>query len=472
MCARENAATVYLAQCVLARDQLYVGKTERTLEERKREHEAAAVTGNVTPFHRALVAEGIRHWEWRVLETCDQALVAERERYWIAKLNALSIDLLNVSHARPKPTGGIRRDRVASRMGGKNVWTIPSARRWLQLSGKLKPAINLTSGQRFRSLSEAAAGGPDGMAAVRASCATGKPTPAGNRYAWLDAEQEPVLTDGHRNQIPRGRRVKNLLTGQISDSAAVAAKAVGVPVKMLQAVCNGDYRSCSGLSFCYLDDEGAEVLKSSHQRYLARKKAEASTAYAAYRVGSEDKRPLIFSTIKELCQTLGIPKEHVLGVCKGERQHTKGYRIAFYDKSTERPVFTDAHTRAVRKLLRRVVCLDDGATYDTASAAARRYGLEAQQVALCCRGVLKTTGRGGTRRRFAYADDRGDPLLTPKHGEPLEMRKTRLFCPQLAREFQSVAQFCRETGVPGKRARRHLEDPAVDLGGLELVRLS
>ena len=282
----------------------------------------------------------------------------------------------------------------------------------------------------------------------------------------------PILTEGHKNQIPRTKRVKNLSTGKIFEGANQAATTHNVRSQLVQAVCSGKYQTCKGMSFCYLDDSGSEILTASHHKYFEHQKQVSSTTYAAYHASDTNyTKPYLFDSIDELCQTLNLPKSHILAVCRGERQHVNGYRIARYDKDNNQPILTDAHKRPIRKILRKVLCLDDNQLFDTPAAAGRHYGLDSQQISLCCRGILKSTGRGSTRKRFAYADEQGNPILTPKHQEPLSTRRTRLFCPQLGREFQSVAEFCRETGVPAKRAKKHLLNPSVSLDGLELVEL-
>lgn len=63
-------------------DKVYIGKTMRTLRQRKKEHKRTASTGSYTPFHRALIKYGLRMFRWRVLFTSEdeKALnVAEKE---------------------------------------------------------------------------------------------------------------------------------------------------------------------------------------------------------------------------------------------------------------------------------------------------------------------------------------------------------------------------------------------------------
>lgn len=468
-----KSSLIYIVQCTLDRNKIYVGKTDRPLDARKKEHEMAALSGDPVPFHRALVTEGIRHWDWRELERCSSGDVVGREKYWIEKLGALSVDLLNVSRSRvSKPSGVVRGPIDGRRMGGKNVWRTPGAKKWLMLSGKLRPVINLTSGRKYKSLTEAASLEEEDRPGIKRACDSGRPTRLENRYAWLDLDDNPILTEGHKKELPRTKSVKNLSTGKTFSSIKDAAQVFHLRYGMVQAVCSGKYKTVKGMSFCYLDEDGKEILKPSHQRWLEWQKQSQIMGYAAYSINDSNfERPYVSDTTRELSVKLGISHSHVLAAARGERQHVNGFRIVFFDKVAWKPRLTPAHTRPIRKIIRKVLCLDDNKTFPSPAAAARCYGLTAGQVALCCRGVLKSTGRGKQRRRFAYLNDRGQPELTDKHSEPFGTKGVRVFCPQLSREFQSVADFCRKTGVPVKRANKHLKDPSIDLGGLELVEL-
>lgn len=67
----------------------YVGKTNNTVEERFREHVSDSKKRRCEkrPLYSAMNKYGVEHFHIRALEKCSAEKSAEREEYWIAKLN-------------------------------------------------------------------------------------------------------------------------------------------------------------------------------------------------------------------------------------------------------------------------------------------------------------------------------------------------------------------------------------------------
>jgi hypothetical protein len=196
--------------------------------------------------------------------------------------------------------------------------------------------------------------------------------------------------------------------------------------------------------------------------------------FEAWKINDDERKHVVTAdTAKKLAKLIEINPSHILAVCRGERQHIHGWRVAFYNKGLKQLDLRDAHRAKVKKQIRKVICLDDNLTYKCFSDAAMQYGLISDQIKQCCDGILKSTGRKskeGIRRRFAYVDDNGRPVLTPKHREPFEkLGDIRLFDPGTGKTYQSVAHCSRETGIPQKRIRRYLKDQSVDLAGCTLM---
>jgi len=470
-------SVIYCARCVID-GKLYIGKTDRILEDRIKEHERDASTNKSDLFHKTMRDMGLKNFEWSELERCPKDEVLAREMKWIKDLAAQSIEVLNTTHTRnsDKPSGEIIKSRIQSKIAGSRTWQNPTAKKWMQLSGKLLPCVNLITGEKFESLLDAERKVPDKRSSIKRSCETGRSTINGNRYAYIDIEGNPILKDGHKKLLPRTRRVKNLNTGTIYDSIATAAKSSGASQSTIQGCCIGKYKTASGMVFSYVGDNDEEILTETHQRSFAEMEQKKNLAFAAWKIDDVERMDLVIAdNIGKLSELIEINRSHVLAICKGERQHDHGWRIAFYNKTTKELDLKAAHSEKVKKQIRKIICLDDNKTYNSFSEAAMYYGLSGGQIQQCCEGILKSTGRankGRVRSRFAYADNNGRPILTPKHREPLEMLgDIRLFCPQTGKKYQSVAHCSRETGIPQKRIRRYLEDQTVDLAGFTLIRL-
>jgi hypothetical protein len=99
----KKTSLIYMAQCTLKRDIIYIGKThQKTLDERIKQHETSARKGDSTSFHQALIDYGFKNWEWTVIVECVIENELLEEKKYIKKYGAISIDLLNVKHGQKK----------------------------------------------------------------------------------------------------------------------------------------------------------------------------------------------------------------------------------------------------------------------------------------------------------------------------------------------------------------------------------
>ena len=96
-----------------------------------------------------------------------------------------------------------------------------------RISGQLKPVINLKTGQRYNSINAAERGDGESRATIKISCIKGKMLLDGTRYAFINIDDQPELTEGHRQEHYIGqsaRKIKELTSGQIFNNAVKAAK--------------------------------------------------------------------------------------------------------------------------------------------------------------------------------------------------------------------------------------------------------
>ena len=112
-----------------------------------------------------------------------------------------------------------------------------------------------------------------------------------------------------------------------------------------------------------------------------------------------------------------------------------------------------------KKIIQKVICLNDKKIYKNASKAAKHYQLNSNQIRLCCKGVLKTTGNDESykRYRFAYLDKNDTPIITEKHKtyNKIPTRKgTPVFCAELGGLFPSKEEFLRQV-----KAKKNIKIP-------------
>ena len=464
-----DGSIIYFAKDNLGLGLIYIGKTNRTLEERKTEHENSALNRDPSPIHKALIEYGFRNWEWGEIQKCNAEDVKLREKYWIKKHLKSGMTVLNVTHtAKQTKNKSKSNSKIGSIMGGKNVWKSENAKKWMIISEKLKPVRNLTRNIDYHSLIHADKNEIDSRPGITRSAKTGIPTVNNNLYVFLGIDGNPIFTDGHLKNKTRTKRVKNRDTGKIYNSVKEAAEKNSVSAGVIGGVCKGDYFTVNGYSFCFLDDDQNEILKPKHLENDKRKKEKYNRQFAAYLIEDNNyENPKVFDTTKELAETLNVNQSKIPGVCRGESSHTSGWRIAYFNRENNQPELTETHRKPVKKLIRKVKCLDDGLEFDNASKAAKYYRSIRSQIQLVCEGSLKTTNG----KKFAYLDRNGNEIITNKHNESLRWKGTQIFCPQLGKKFNSIKHFCDETGVPHGRATRHLKKSSINLGGLTIHKI-
>ena len=98
--------------------KVYIGRTIRTLEERKRGHFGSLKRQGYYHFHAALVKYGKKNFKWEEIDRADSMLsLNEREIYWIA-----FYDSSNPSKGYNMTKGGEGCFPVYHRTGNKKGW--------------------------------------------------------------------------------------------------------------------------------------------------------------------------------------------------------------------------------------------------------------------------------------------------------------------------------------------------------------
>jgi len=148
----------------------------------------------------------------------------------------------------------------------------------------------------------------------------------------------------------------------------------------------------------------------------------------------------------------------------------------------QQPVLHVRHLKKSKKIVTSVYCVNDKKTFSNCTEAGKYYSIDANQIGQCAKGNLKSVRKRKSNKKerlqFQYLDKSGNPIVPNKHLEPLAQRQGVLriiltnqeTCNKLGRsQFSSLAEYCRETGVPHKRAYKYRKDKTIDLNGYEFV---
>ena len=303
----------------------------------------------------------------------------------------------------------------------------------------------------------------------------------GTRYAYLDLNDEPITTEGHSTNIYIGKRVdskkvKNLINGKVYESIKEVSEEYKLSSSSIEGNVNGKYMTLKNKwVFCYLDNEGNEILTENHHKGLSIVKNIDSVKYVAWYIDDTEMKDLYyFKTLDEICDKLSIrSKSHISGVCKGNRTHAEKWRFAYFDNETKKPILNEKHHSKAKKIIRKIICLNDNKVFENGVEAGIYYNLNSSAITNCAKGNAKSVYCNKVRLRFAFLDDNNTPILKEIHNESISARgKRRIQLLKDGRVFNSLAEYLRETGVPYKTAQRYIKDPSLNLFGNEFIELN
>jgi hypothetical protein len=476
----KNKSIIYMAQCTLKRDLIYIGKThQKSLDERIKQHHTSARKGDSTSFHQALIDYGFKNWEWTVIVECIFEHELLEEKKYIKKYGAVPIDLLNIKHGQKKEDKG----RIKKVGNFINYTTNKSelGNLFLRKAGRIKPVINLKTGQKYKSASEASKLENIGITTIRLCCESGKMLKDETKYAYLDLNDNPVVTLGHSENHIIGikqntKRVKNLINGKIYRTVIEASIEYKIHKNSIDGNASGKFKTLKNKwVFCYLDSSGNELITENHRKGLEKVKKINAIKYVAWHIDEDDKTKSLkyFKSLDELINGLGLKsKNHIASVCTGIRTHVENWRIAYFDNYSNEPILTKGHMSKVKKVKRKIICLNNNKVFEDATSAGIFFKLNPSYITKCARGVCKFIFCENEKLRFAFLNADGKEILTAKHKEPLTNKgKKRIQLIKEGKLFNSLAEYLRYTGIPYSTAKRYLKDPSLDLEGYEFIEL-
>ena len=308
------------------------------------------------------------------------------------------------------------------------------------------------------------------------------------RYAYLDLDDKPKITDGHKKDL--SRKIKNLINEKVYESPSEVMEEYDISSSAFYEAVSGRTMTVKGKwVFCYLDESGKPIIEEGHKKGLKKIQDKNKDKYGAWHINDEEReRVYRFPNLTKLCRSLKIKnRSHVKPVCEGERSHVEHWRIAFLDGDGELILY-EKHLEEPSRVIRPIICLNDEKIFDNANKAACHYQILGQQILRCAKGEAKTVYRSGQYRKghpkrerlkFAFVGGDGKPILTKRHKESLSQSgKHRVFVIKTKEVYASLAEFRRVTGISDRRVQRYLEslkndsENKVNLFGNEFILLS
>ena len=450
------AYKIYLAKNKITGGE-YVGVTKQALNDRRLKHYSDA--GRANPgcrhFARAILKYGRDAFEWSVLIdglSYEESIAAECDM--IAARQPV-YNILPGGRGFPK---GFKKtaeqiENTASKLRGQKRTPEQIARMMAHRTPEFRAAVGATLRGRKRS--------PDTIAKMRANRSpdallkpvlcledrvlfpslkaagehygvsiTGKRhvRSAGGRHFVFsstilsDDECERLLLDdreerrAHRKKAgPKGRPIICINTGEEFPNSVAAAAALGLSQSIVSLLCLQGGRTRAGVGFRFADAE--EVIRPEKPaEIIEREEAERSTRFSQYRhLGPKATARRVvclddgqeFESASDAGKFYGTARSAIIEVClRNPRRAQAGGRVFRYvgevfDLATELET-AKARTRTAgggtKKLMKPVICLNDGIVYPSAIEASAAYGVHRTSIGEVCRG-LHVHAKG---LRFSY----------------------------------------------------------------------
>lgn len=209
----------------------YIGKTVKTLEHRKKQHNVEArLKRNNSYFHKAIRKYGFDIFNWYVLEeTTDKEALAEAEIRWIKLLKDCGHKIYNLT------SGG---DGGSTNNYSKGKTMFKETRE--KISNGLK--------EYYRYKESPATGRKHTEESKRKI----SQTKLGNRVSEETKQKLREAFTGENN--PSAKKIICITTGEYFPYATLASKKYGVDLSGIIKCCKGKLKSIRGYEFRYFDE--------------------------------------------------------------------------------------------------------------------------------------------------------------------------------------------------------------------------
>lgn len=193
-----------------------------------------------------------------------------------------------------------------------------------------------------------------------------------------------------------------------------------------------------------------------------------------------------YPCVAEAAKAYGISKCYFGTICKSTRPTTDGLRFYYEDEGGVKELDLEEEARIKERsrsqlLLghglnrRKVICLDDGDVYESATAAGEHYGLIVSNVTCVCVGKVYSTGG----KHFAYysegfsEEDRQSLLRKAKEKQKSASKASKaarsIVCTNDDRKFRTVTEAAKAYGIHRTLVSYHCRNGTQTKDGLGFV---
>ena len=268
-----------------------------------------------------------------------------------------------------------------------NEWNPPKNR-------KEKSIICIQTKEVFSSISEASRKKNVGISDI-SKCVLRKSISAGG-YHWaylIDYDEDWVPVEEKKKCGP-SKMIICVETGEIYDSIKECSILTGVPTQNLSQNCCKGRRSAKGKHYAYIDEFDNNWTPSPTYT-KARRKQVSTLKKPVFCVETKE----VYLSATEASEKLGIDNRLICRCCNGELIQTHGYHFCF--AIGDYIHFKPRENVQGQKGKRKILCVETGEVFITASIASKVKNVNASSLSECLNNKKSTAGGF----RWKYIDD-------------------------------------------------------------------
>ena len=213
---------IYKVTCTIT-NEVYVGATSRSIEERKKDHEQKAEKGTGSYFQNAIATNGPDAFKWEQIDTANSIdELAQKERTYVLKYKSYDHGF-NGDHG-----GGLQ----------KSVHQYGLDKSYLSTFSSLEEAAKAIDGKE-KSVSNA--------------CLGYNITYRGYYWSYMKSDNYAGIPDRRKKKVKQFTLLGNTIA--VYDSVAEASKSTGISKTCISRCCRGERQHSGSFRWAYVEND-------------------------------------------------------------------------------------------------------------------------------------------------------------------------------------------------------------------------